>query len=79
MSDLAATLARLNAITKGPKPYIVTIRYDDNTERSIPCYSEQSAKMCAERESYNIGKPLISDNGATIVKLSVNISYECEA
>lgn len=74
---LESTLARLNAIASGPKPWIVTVEYESGDKRSIPCYSEQSAKMCAERESLNIGRALINrESGETVRKIAVSIEYK---
>lgn len=68
---------RLEALAKGPKPFIVVTRYQDGVERRMPCHSEASALNHAKGQSRKIGRKLIDrETGAQVCVVSVTIERE---
>lgn len=73
------TLARLEALASGPKPWLVTVRYDSGKVRQLRQPREAMARAFADREAARIGKPLIErETGNTVQIASVTVEYSPE-
>ena len=71
--------ARLEALTSGPKPWLVSTINEDGRVRTLRQPFEKSARNFAERESRNIGRDLISrETGATVRIKAVTVEYAPE-
>ena len=72
-------IARLEALTSGPRPWLVSTIYEDGRVRTLRQPFEKSARNFAERESRNIGRDLISrETGATVRIKAVTVEYAPE-
>ena len=71
--------ARLEALTSGPKPWLVKTIYEDGRVRTLRQPFEKSARNFAERESRNIGRDLINrETGDTVRIKAVTVEYAPE-
>lgn len=69
-------LDRLNALAAAPKPWLVSVAYEDGRVRTLRQPLEGSARNYAAAESRKIGKALISrETGATVMVKSVTVEY----
>lgn len=74
MADLNSTLALLDRLAKGPKPFAVVYRYADGNERCVPCHSRAAAESHLEGNKRRIGRDLISrETGKTVRIVSLTI------
>jgi hypothetical protein len=68
--------ARLEALAAAPKPWLVSVVYEDGRVRTIRQPLEKQAINIAERESARIGKTLIDRNTGLGTRIaSVTIEY----
>jgi hypothetical protein len=69
--------ARLEALAAAPKPWLVSVAYEDGHIRTIRQPLQQQAINIAERENLRIGKTLIDrDTGLEVRIASVTVEYD---
>jgi len=71
---MCAITDRLETLAKGPKPWRVTVTFQDGRTHVLDCPFEGGARNAADRYSRKIGKDLISRDTGEIVRIvSVNV------
>lgn len=74
------TVARLEALATGPRPWLVTVHYRDGEKRQCRQPREAMAEAMAERERRKIGRELLSrETGLPVYVEAVTVEHKPES